>query len=432
MPDTSGTYYVAVGGQPIGNPALLKGTHSGWVTLFATQSDDYANMTTDAAAFIGQLSVGGFLTGELETGKDRDLFAVELEAGKTYRFDAKGLDSGHGTLADPALRELQTGNPITVIAGTSDFDSGYGYNATSVYTVPSGGGGTYYFGISDEAAVDDVLFGTSAAVGGTYRVEVNEVPADDDYGATTSTTGRVAVGGSVSGEIGPPVTETDDMMMETTTADVDWFKVDLVDGRTYRIEIEGASTDAGTLDDPHLEGIYFFMGRRVPNVPTDTDAGQGLNTRVEYRATRTDAFYIAVEGKTDDSLGIYRLTVTEIDDYLASKFTDGTVAVGGSTRGRIHHFGDKDWFKVSLTGGTEYQIDLRGTHAGGGTLFDPYLGDIYDSVGNKIPGTTKNDVGITYSARLDFTPAATGTYYIEAAGAHRHTGTYLVEVEEAM
>ena len=431
VPDTSGTYYVAVGGQPIGIPALLKGTHSGWVTLFATQSDDYGDPITDAAAFIGQLSVGGFLTGELETGLDQDMFAVELEAGKTYRFDAKGLDSGHGTLADPELTTLATGNPITDVGTAGDDDSGYGENARLVYTVPAGGGGTYYFAVVDRNAVDDLLAGTSTAVGGTYRVEVNEVPADDDYLATTATTGQVAVNGSVSGEIGPPVTETDEMtMMETTTADVDWFRVDLVDGRTYRIEIEGASTDAGTLDDPHLEGIYNISGVRLTGVPTDTDAGEGLNTRVEYRPTRTQAFYIAVEGKTDDSLGTYRLTVTEIDDYLASKFTDGTVAVGGSTRGRIHYFGDKDWFQVTLDAGTEYQIDLKGTHAGGGTLFDPYLGGIYDLAGAKIPGTEKNNGGITYSSRLEFTPDATGTYYIEAAGAHHHTGTYLVEVEE--
>ena len=434
VPDTSGTYYVAVGGQPIGNPAFLNGTDSGWVTLSATQSDDYADSTDAPAAFIGQITVGGFLTGELETGLDQDTFAVELEAGKTYRFDAKGLDSGHGTLANPIMTAIATGNPLTNITTDSGgFDSGYGNNARFVYTVPAGGGGTYYFGVFDEDALSDAISGNSNAVGGTYRVEVNEVPADDDYLATTATTGRVAVNGSVSGDIGPPVTETDDMMMETTTADVDWFKVDLVDGRTYRIEIEGASTDAGTLDDPHLEGIYRLVEStpaKLPSIPADTNAGEGLNTRIEYRVTSTETFYIAVQGKTDDSLGTYRLTVTEIDDYGTTIVTAGTVTVGGSTRGRIHHVGDKDWFSVELTGGTEYQIDLKGTHAGGGTLFDPYLGGIYDSVGDKIPGTEKNNGGITYSSRLEFTPDATGTYYIEAAGAHHHTGTYLVEVEE--
>ena len=116
--------------------------------------------------------------------------------------------------------------------------------------------------------------------------------------------------------------------------DVDWFKVDLVDGRTYRIEIEGASTDAGTLDDPHLEGLYNSVGVRLPDSPADTDAGEGFNTRVEYRPIGSGTFYIAVQGKTADSLGTYRLTVTEIDDNLAGTGTAGTVTVGGSTRGR--------------------------------------------------------------------------------------------------
>ena len=432
VPTTSGTYYVAVGGEPIGNPAFLNGTHSGWVTLFATQTDDYGDSVDALAATIGEIAVGGFLTGELEQGTDRDTFAVELEAGKTYRIDVKGLDSGHGTLTDPVLLNLATGDPIAGISGTFNRDSGYGRNPRIVYAVPSGAGGTYYFGLSDGEITDALFGGASAAVGGTYRVEVNEVPAEDDYGVTQSTAGEVAVNDSVAGEIGPPVTDAMTMM---DTADVDWFKVALLGGRTYRIEIEGASTDAGTLDDPHLGGIYNSMGESVSDPPTDTDGGEGLNTSVTYTAGSTGSFFIAVQGKTDDSLGTYRLSVTEFDDYTADTDTAGTVTVGGSTTGRIHYPHDRDWFRVTLEAGKEYQIDLRGTHAGGGTLFDPYLRGVHDSDGSMIDSTAKNDGGITYSSRLDFTPDATGTYYIAAGGAGYHTGTYtleVVEVEETM
>ena len=41
--------------------------------------------------------VGGSATGNIDSPGDRDWFAVELEAGKTYRFDLKGWSTGGGT-----------------------------------------------------------------------------------------------------------------------------------------------------------------------------------------------------------------------------------------------------------------------------------------------------------------------------------------------
>ena len=54
----------------------------------------------------GAVAVGGSTTGTIETAYDQDWFAVELVAGRTYRFDLEGSPTGRGTLPDTYLRAI--------------------------------------------------------------------------------------------------------------------------------------------------------------------------------------------------------------------------------------------------------------------------------------------------------------------------------------
>ena len=63
--------------------------------------DFYDDIFTD-----GRVAVGDSVTGNIDTSGDRDWFAVELEAGRTYRFDLKGSHTGDGTLSDPSLHGI--------------------------------------------------------------------------------------------------------------------------------------------------------------------------------------------------------------------------------------------------------------------------------------------------------------------------------------
>ena len=54
--------------------------------------------------------VGGSATGNVEYSADTDWFEVELEAGKSYRFDLEGPSTGGGTLGDPYLRGIYHAN----------------------------------------------------------------------------------------------------------------------------------------------------------------------------------------------------------------------------------------------------------------------------------------------------------------------------------
>ena len=118
------------------------------------------------------------------------------------------------------------------------------------------------------------------------------------------------------------------------------------------------------------------------------------------------------------------------DDYLSTTQTTGAVAVDGSATGEIETSKDFDWFAVDLVAGHTYVIDLEGADSGGGALQDPVLRGLYDAAGNRIAGARDNDGGAGRDARLTFTAATTGAYYIEARGHSNQTGDYTVRVTE--
>ena len=68
--------------------------------------DDFTSNTSTT----GTVAVGGSATGDIETGNDRDWFAVELEANTNYRIDLEGSPTGNGTLHNPYLRGVHDAN----------------------------------------------------------------------------------------------------------------------------------------------------------------------------------------------------------------------------------------------------------------------------------------------------------------------------------
>jgi serralysin len=103
----------------------------------------------------------------------------------------------------------------------------------------------------------------------------------DDYAASVATTGTVAIGGSVTGSI-------------ETTGDVDWIRVTLTAGTTYRFDLEGSDTGQGTLQSPRLQlldgsGILLL---------SDLDSGgyggpgQGYSSQLSFTAASTGTYYL--------------------------------------------------------------------------------------------------------------------------------------------
>ena len=266
----SGTYYISAG-------AYSSRTGSYRLSVEEVGDDHPAAPGTGAA-----LVAGGSAAGMVDYGGDVDWFAVTLVAGRHYRVDLEGTSTGQGDLEDPVLRGIydSAGDPVPG-AGDND-DGGAGYNSRLEFTAPESA--TYY-----------VATGAHAAHTGSYRLSVAEVA--DDYPASTATGAAVAAGASAAGAIERP-------------GDADWFAVELIEGREYRIDLEGWRTSAGTLEDPNLLGVYDDEGTLLDGTAND-DGGKGLNSRASFEAPETGTYYIAA-GAYDDYTGTYTLSVMDV------------------------------------------------------------------------------------------------------------------------
>ena len=261
-------------------------------------------------------------------------------------------------------------------------------------------------------------------------------PSGEDFSADTSTAGRVAVGGTATGNIG-------------ASGDRDWFAVELVAGRTYTIDLRGSPTDDGTLSDPYLRGVYDADGNLIPGTTND-DGGLGYNSRLTFAATESGTHYIAAGAYY--GRGTYEVEVSDNSppdtqdqvqeppvvlpvvslvgvEFSADTSTEGRVAVGETATGNIGSDGDRDWFAVELVAGRTYTIDLMGSGTDDGTLGDPYLRGIHDADGNLIPRTADDNGGEGNNSRVTFTATDSGTHYIDV-GAFSGTGSYTVAVRD--
>ena len=120
---------------------------------------------------------------------------------------------------------------------------------------------------------------------------------DTDLPNDNSTPGRVAVGGSATGDIGIP-------------KDQDRFAVDLEAGRTYRFDLTGRPGGGGTLRDTYFRAIYNSEGRYQSGSYND-DFDGGRDSRVTFIPTQSGTYYARVSGDRNET-GTYTLSVTDV------------------------------------------------------------------------------------------------------------------------
>lgn len=115
-------------------------------------------------------------------------------------------------------------------------------------------------------------------------------------------------------------------------------------------------------------------------------------------------------------------------DAPANTSTPYVMGAGDTFVGSVSPAYDQDWVRITLTAGQAYDIDLRGSISGSGTLRDPYL-RLYDSAGRLI--AQNDDSGGTLESHLTYTPATTGTYYLSAGAYANWSGSYSLSVDAA-
>ena len=311
------------------------------------------------------------------------------------------IDSGTGALSYQGAGEDYESGAIRYELTVRASDGGLHSDVTVTVNVTDVADVEEYVSLQQEASVSE--------------------PDGQDLPAGASTTGRVAVDGSARGEI-------------EVSGNRDWFAVTLEANRTYRIDLEGALTGAGTLRDPYLRGVHDADGALIDGT-TDDDGGEGSNSRVKFTAAEAGTYYVAAGADNDNREGTYTLSVTDVtdgvpDDFAATTQTTGAVAVDGSARGEIETEYDRDWFKVELEAGRIYLIDLEGSETGAGTLRDPYLYGIHDAEGNLYAGTRSDGGGELFNSRVSFTVKEDGTYYVAAGAYGNREGTYTLSVAD--
>lgn len=379
-PGTSGTYFLSAQGFN-----GLTGAYSIRADIVPASADTIVATTATASS----VAVGGSQTGTIDVAGDQDWWSVTLTAGNTYDFQLNGrlVDDpatgpvaeeivGPSTLADPYLRLMNSAGGEIM----ANDDGGSGLNSLLTYTPTSDG--THYLSA-----------GAFGNLTGNYRLSVTSRSADTDIAATTATTSTLAVDGTAGTSwIG-------------RAGDNDWWKVSLTQGTQYRFQLDGVS-----LADPFLR----LLDPTGMEIDSDDDSGAGLNSQIYYTAATTDVYFLSAQGYGANT-GEYSLTA--ITDIAASAETSATVVVNGAAgSSAIGMIGDYDWWKVSLTSGTQYRFTLAGNG-----LADPFLA-LMSPTGLEI--AYDNDSGAGLDAQITFTATTTGVHYLSAQGVGTGTGGY--------
>lgn len=217
--------------------------------------------------------------------------------------DANRLQSFASNFGDTQATNAYVLQDSDVITGSSGSDTLLGYEGDDVID-GAGGNDNINGGLGNDTAVfsgnrsdatitysgSGTVFSISTASGGTDTVSGVEnfrfldqtvtaasfmavPPPPDDFLATDQTTGRLAVGGSVTGQVG-------------VMGDKDWFAVSLTSGQAYTFHLDGVS---GTgIGDPYLT-LFDAGGNQLA---FDDDGGPGVYAMLAFSATQSGTYYL--------------------------------------------------------------------------------------------------------------------------------------------
>ncbi|MGI9210872.1 MAG: S8 family serine peptidase [Methylococcaceae bacterium] len=267
--------------------------------------------------------------------------------------------------------------------------------------------GIYYLAVSDVANINT----------GSWELTQNSL---DTIAGNISTTERIDWGGantfSVSSEI-------------NALSDHDWFRIWLDKGITYDLRARVAS-GAGTLADPQLT-LRSVTGILLTQ---DDNSGGSTDARITYSATDSGWYYLDAGASGNAGKGTYQLQGSMLaDDYSNDRATTGLIQTAGTAvQGLVSYNGDSDWFRVGLSRGHTYVIDLTGDVSDTAPLdplIDPLL-IVHDADGDVL--FKADDFAGSLNARAYFTPTTDGLYYLEAKSAFKYDiGAYQLRVSQA-
>ena len=308
-------------------------------------SDDYTADTSTT----GSVTVGGTTTGEIGSSGDRDWFAVDLVAGRTYVIDLRGRPTGDGTLSDPYLRGVHDADG-NLISGTTNDDGGQGYNSRLTFTATESG--THY-----------IAAGAYSSRQGTYELEVTDTAADDardgatDLGDITDLSGPRFPNASLDGNgdridyFRFTLTEAKEvgLGLRQQDADADLFLEDAEGNVLYSSTVDGTANEA--INETLLAGTYYVRVESQEAGDNDFKLRYGVSAPDADEVTRLQQ----QQGGTNEAPAFaetsYAFDLAENADGSTTRVALGTVSATD---------GDSDALTYSIEGGNAaglFEID---------------------------------------------------------------------------
>ena len=435
---------------------------------------------------------GSVVQGLLYPESDQDWFRFTAVEGATYRIrvDSREWSPGPNQCTTPDDCDFSQALNNPRILGVHDADgTGLLEPPGHVYMPPSS---TQVMFLADAAgphyiAIDgspDWNRSSLSLTRGTYTLTVTTVTGEqaDDFSARASTSGAATLGQPKGGAI-------------NYEGDVDWVQVNLVSGKTYKIEVRGnlsiqtpRRTVSGssvsvnnvahrlntglTLGDPVIQKIMVPPGDRPSQSASsrDDDSGLGKNALTWFKSDHTGKHYVVLSGhdRNGSTKGTYQLVVEELNlvpdttysswsatnDVVTAGTTDGAVVGarkgkdcttfsdvtgGGAIHADLSGGSDTDWYAADLEAGTTYQIFLQGEQDSHGTVSKPVLYGIYDAQGDPVPDNwsryscvSPQRIGSGSDQHASFHAPETARYYLRVTGkTSQDQGYYRLSVVKA-
>lgn len=195
--------------------------------------------------------------------------------------------------------------------------------------------------------------------------------------------------------------------------DVDWFTVDAREGYEYVAE----TFDLGPGADTYL---CLYASDATTLLSCDDDSGEGLGSRLRWRATYSGQYYLKVRGYDPEAGGaqaMYKIAVNQGrvpcqgDAFEPDNVADVAPYVTADGTPREHTFcpeGDVDWARVEIRAPGTYLIETRDLGAYTDTLLE-----LYDT-NARTRLFSNDDYGPGFASRILWTFQRPGVYFLKA------------------
>ena len=267
---------------------------------------------------------------------DSDLFRLRVVPSRNYRLELSFPGTTDGRPANVGIQLFSVYQEL--------FDLGLGDAEDTTFriwqsSIPLDGGVSFEFRARQVIEVRGHVIPNrlhAAFYLGEYHFEPGDLytmvltditDSGDDYLGAEETTGAVAVGGRVTGNL-----EVDN--------DMDWFRVPLEASKTYRIRMRGSESGGGTLDDPFTSigdgystsPVLFGFGTGQTLHNDDRSETEKDSELVVATYAQGDAYIKA--GTPGTGTGTYTIEVEDVtpQNQRANTPATGWPAVSGTVR----------------------------------------------------------------------------------------------------